>query len=142
MSKHFICMLLLFFLINCLIPSCICAIYSTLHKCAQCVLVEVAANSLTSFSSHESVPYRSLQASTSRVSKHLHVDIRKATGPSTHSEDARVPPPSMQRVKPQNRPSCRFLSASKEGNCSETQRRRECKGNDLVFHYSLQLSNK
>lgn len=115
MSKHFIC---IFLFIN--YPLCMCAIRSTLHKCVQCVLVEVAANSLTSFSSHELVPCGSLQASTLRAAKYLQYHI---TSPP-NCEDASIPPSIHAKVLSESRPSCHFLSAatSNKGNCSEMQR--------------------
>lgn len=122
-----------FFFINCFITFMqLCHWQHSTQVCVQCVLAEVAANSQTSFSSHESVPYRAVQV-------HLmscptltcwhswsHRRLHSVRGGETLKTDHHVV----------------FLSASEEGNCSETQRFVSAKVMTLVFHYSLQLSNK
>lgn len=72
--------------------------------------------------------------STSWAVEHLHVDILEATGASTQSEEA----------KPQNRPSCCFLSGLKEGNCSEMQRLVSAKVMTWcsIIHYSSAINER
>lgn len=105
----------------------------------------MAPNSLTSLSSYDLVPCRSLQTCTLRVAKHLHVDTQKNHRQTPHSvrECLRTAPPSMQnffvRVKPQSRRSCHFLNAptSKEGNYRETRRCTQTPSAKLMTCYSI-----
>lgn len=71
----------------------------------------MAANSQTSFSSHEPVPYRAVQASTSRAVEHLrwrcwsHRRLHSVRGGGTSTQT-----------------TVSFALGFKEGNCNETQR--------------------
>lgn len=134
MTEHFICMLLLWSFINCLITFMqLCHRQHSTQVCVQCVLVEVAANSQTSFSSHEPVPYRAVRASTSRAVEHLrwrcwsHRRLHSVRGGGTSTQT-----------------TVSFALGFKEGNCSETQRLVSAKVMTWcsIIHYSSAINER
>lgn len=105
----------------------------------------MSPNSLTSLSSYDLVPCRSLLTCTSRADKHLHFVTQKPTDPplserviltSSFSSHAKL---LLTRVKPQSRPSCHFITAptTKVRNYSETWRRVQTQSAELMACYSI-----